>query len=595
MSDTPIFMYHDIGKGDEWAVLPEQFERQVQLLHYSGYTSISLNEAAQEMQKCFVMTFDDGRMGVFTYAYPFLRRYKMTGTVFVVPSWVGKEGYMTWEQLSELKKNGWSIGNHTLNHVNLTTISDVTEIQEAERIITEKIGKPEHFAYPYGAFNEKVVLFVKKNYATAVTAQRGFDKTPWTYARQWVMRDTSLDLFQKLLKRPKISLCLIVKNEEKNIAQCILSIKDIVDEIIIADTGSTDKTMEIARQYTSNVFEVQWTDFASARNAALKKATGDWVLVLDADEVVDQKNHNHIRAAVNDWTVMGYRIVTRNYTMNTAITGWRPLFDVDPLGKTPPGWYPSVKIRLFQRLKGIDFQGKVHEMVDKSVEAFGKAAVLPLVVHHYGTLEDKTAKREMYSQLVRQKIEDNPNDSKAYFELGVQYKEMGLFPDAEQMIIHSIQLKEESYHQRLNLAVVQQKLGKFDKAIENYMLVLQKNPVNADAYFGLGYCAFVSKEMEKATEYFAKTIEHNPYHVEAYINLGALYEKSGNFEEAERILLKALEIVPKHARAHYNLGVVYEKNEDYDKAVEQYREAVQFNYVRKGELLRKIKEMEGIL
>ena len=84
---------------------------------------------------------------------------------------------------------------------------------------------------------------------------------------------------------PKLSLCMIVKNEEKFLAGCLESVKNIVDEIIIVDTGSTDKTIEIANSYNAKVYHFEWkNDFSLARNESIKHATGDWILILDADE-----------------------------------------------------------------------------------------------------------------------------------------------------------------------------------------------------------------------------------------------------------------------------------------------------------------------
>ena len=82
-----------------------------------------------------------------------------------------------------------------------------------------------------------------------------------------------------------ISACIITKNEEKNIVRCLNSIKDIVDEIIVVDTGSNDKTINIAEKYTNNIYHYKWSDdFAKARNFAIDKANGDYILFLDADE-----------------------------------------------------------------------------------------------------------------------------------------------------------------------------------------------------------------------------------------------------------------------------------------------------------------------
>ena len=76
---------------------------------------------------------------------------------------------------------------------------------------------------------------------------------------------------------------MITKNEEFFLEQCLNSVKDLVDEIIIVDTGSNDKTKDIARKFTDNIFDFEWCDdFSAARNESLKHATGDWILVLDA-------------------------------------------------------------------------------------------------------------------------------------------------------------------------------------------------------------------------------------------------------------------------------------------------------------------------
>ena len=89
-----------------------------------------------------------------------------------------------------------------------------------------------------------------------------------------------------------ISLCMIVKNEEAVLARCLDSIADLMDEIIIVDTGSTDHTKEIAAKYTSQVYDFKWTsDFSAARNFSFSKANMDYIYAADADEVLDDFNH----------------------------------------------------------------------------------------------------------------------------------------------------------------------------------------------------------------------------------------------------------------------------------------------------------------
>ena len=93
-----------------------------------------------------------------------------------------------------------------------------------------------------------------------------------------------------------ITLCMIVKNEEKVLNRCLESIRDLMDEIVIVDTGSTDRTKEIAAKYTDQIYDFEWVnDFSAARNFAFSRATCDYIYSADADEVVDEENREKFR------------------------------------------------------------------------------------------------------------------------------------------------------------------------------------------------------------------------------------------------------------------------------------------------------------
>jgi glycosyltransferase involved in cell wall biosynthesis len=96
-----------------------------------------------------------------------------------------------------------------------------------------------------------------------------------------------------------LSLILITKNEEKDLEKCLLSVKNLVNEIILVDSGSTDKTIEIARKYTDKIFHRKWDGFASQKQFAMDKATGPWVLNLDADECATPDLVEEIRGVLN--------------------------------------------------------------------------------------------------------------------------------------------------------------------------------------------------------------------------------------------------------------------------------------------------------
>jgi len=190
-------------------------------------------------------------------------------------------------------------------------------------------------------------------------------------------------------------------------------------------------------------------------------------------------------------------MLTKNYTNDTSITGWQPSLG-DSAAQGFEGWIPSIKTRLFQRLPHIKFIGTVHEMVDTTIDK-EKTRILRIPVHHYGF-----APSSQHIELTRKKIHISPTP-KAYFELGIQYKELGLFALAEQAFQNAGE--EKSIYPLLNLAIVQQKQEKYDEAIKNYQKVIEKNEKQADAHFGLGFCFFKKNNLNKAIRHMHKATQ----------------------------------------------------------------------------------------
>jgi glycosyltransferase involved in cell wall biosynthesis len=147
-----------------------------------------------------------------------------------------------------------------------------------------------------------------------------------------------------------ITLSMIVKNEERYLADCLSSVKDVVDEIVIADTGSIDKTIEIAENYGAKVFHYKWNnDFAAARNFALEKSTGEWILYLDADERLTESSISEVKKISAQKNDCAYRIVLRN---------------IDEIGNRPSIMKYA---RLFPNYQKIRFEGRIHEQIEPSL------------------------------------------------------------------------------------------------------------------------------------------------------------------------------------------------------------------------------------
>ncbi len=177
---------------------------------------------------------------------------------------------------------------------------------------------------------------------------------------------------QALPKGTAVSACLIIKNEEQYLARCLWSILPIVHEIIVVDTGSTDRSEEIAAAFGAKISHASWTnDFSEARNRSLEPAIGDWILVLDGDEVLSAADHDAFRALITSGGKRtAYSFVTRNYLIPMNVIGWTAN-DGKYAEEAGSGWIPSEKTRLFPRKKGVRFENPVHELVEPSLQAAG--------------------------------------------------------------------------------------------------------------------------------------------------------------------------------------------------------------------------------
>lgn len=220
-----------------------------------------------------------------------------------------------------------------------------------------------------------------------------------------------------------ISLCMIVRNEENNIAKALKSVEGLVDEFIVVDTGSKDGTREVAEALGAQVFDFQWCDaFSAARNFSLSKAKYPWILVLDADEGISRKDHQRIKQLLNNNKSFGFELIQRNYVNNDVINGAVPCNGYYNEEKNYKAFLKVPVIRLFRNDPRIRFHGAVHELVLKSFEKHAlpwMATDIP--IHHFGyaTNGNTASKLRLYYKLGQEKASLNPSDFKAFYELGV--------------------------------------------------------------------------------------------------------------------------------------------------------------------------------
>ena len=233
-----------------------------------------------------------------------------------------------------------------------------------------------------------------------------------------------------------ITLCMIMKDEEKRLGRCLDSVRELVNEIIIVDTGSTDRSIDIAHSYGAKVINSVWCDdFALSRNVGLKAATKNWILILDPDELITKPDHDTIRKHTLDANIIAYQMTTRNYGNNPMQVDALPNpLDV-PEAKDYKTFVPSNKTRLFQNHRGLKFEGCWHELIDYDLHRRKmKWAPSQVQIHHYPEeicQETHKKKAFFYLRIAEKKVRRNTKNLQAWWELAVAenicgYKERAL-------------------------------------------------------------------------------------------------------------------------------------------------------------------------
>lgn len=229
-----------------------------------------------------------------------------------------------------------------------------------------------------------------------------------------------------------IALSMIVRNASRDLPACLASVKRVVNEMVIADTGSTDETAEIARNAGAKVISVPWeNDFSKARNAPLAAVTADWVLSLDADERLDPEAPAVLPSLVARKDVAGYQVTIRNYVATMEHKLWDRSAVPNNSNYAPArhaaAYVDHENVRLFRRDPAIRFTGRVHETVGWSIQAARRTiGTANFFIHHMGMLDnqtERTRKATFYLELVKQKAAEMPDNRQAHFELGMSLLE----------------------------------------------------------------------------------------------------------------------------------------------------------------------------
>lgn len=361
--------------------------------------------------------------------------------------------------------------------------------------------------------------------------------------------------------RPRVSLCLIVRDEERNLRACLGGCAGLFDEIVVVDTGSVDGTVELARALGAQVSDFPWCDdFAAARNETLRRASGDWIFWLDADDRLDPENRERLSrllARLPEARV-GYTMAQRSV--------WHG----------PGGGATRVEqLRLFPVFPGLQWEYRVHEQVAGSLHAAG-IALCPtdVVIDHVGRADPEQVRQKMERDLRLLELErrERPGDPLTRLKLGWTLLELGRLEAAEESLLAlSRELLPGAVAARVGylLASVRGKLGRLEAALEAARAGLQIAPDFVDLQFLIGNLLAASGRAEAAAQAFRALLEVRGADAEppapagdpacpiefgsrtegltgyhAHHNLGVLCRQAGRHEEAERHWRLALAEAP---------------------------------------------------
>ena len=280
----------------------------------------------------------------------------------------------------------------------------------------------------------EIALAAGDGAAARTCAQRAGTLAPnWKATKQFLKKPLKGNATPDWLKLPsagsrnpqpatRLTIGVLTKNEEKFITQCLASVKGLADQIIVMDTGSTDRTIELAKSFGAEVYSTTWDDdFSAPRNAILERATGDWILMLDADEEFPADQHAKLRADLAKATAMAYRVPLVNHGEEAQGRSFVP--------------------RLYRNVPGAHYYGRIHEQVFPSLLPLCKSFGLDIalgnaqLLHHGYTKElvrDRN-KIERNLNLLRFAISERPDEPNLTMNLGLELVRSG---DLDGGIVH---------------------------------------------------------------------------------------------------------------------------------------------------------------
>lgn len=353
-----------------------------------------------------------------------------------------------------------------------------------------------------------------------------------------------------------ISVCIIAKNEEQHIEECLKKLKLYHYEIVLVDTGSTDRTVDIASRYTEHIFHFDWVnDFSAAKNFAVSKASNDWILSIDCDEFIEKIDESALQKQMAQFPQSAGRILIRNrLTENGQVS------------------HEQVRVTRFFNRKYFHFEGTIHEQVEllesipvdsvdlhsdvKPPKSTYPAPITVLHVGYDGSEEEMRNKSLRNIKLLEQELLHNGPDAYLYYQLGQSCMKLKAYEKAYEWF-------------NLGLSMdINPELDYVQTMVESY-----------------GYCLLDLKRYEEALQLL------NIYDVFAVTAdfvflMGLIYMNNGLFDNAIQEFQKSTTMTRFSTegintyRANYNIGVIYECTGHKDEARKYYQKCGEYEMAK---------------
>ena len=325
-----------------------------------------------------------------------------------------------------------------------------------------------------------------------------------------------------------ISVCMIVKDEEENLKKCLESIKKLDCEIVVVDTGSTDKSREVAYQYTDKVFEYRWNnDFSDARNFSISKAENDIVLIIDADEIITDTDIRHTKELMQKHKKAVGRINRRNeYKRNDEKYVFNEYVN-----------------RIFDR-RYFMYEGKIHEQVVSKDGKEYPVYISSIFVDHKGYTDDEIIRKNKIKRnisMLKESIKDK-KDPYLYYQLGKSYYMNNNYEKAVESFESAFDCNVDTKYEYVEDLVETYgysliNLGRYKESVV-ILNLYEEYKWSADYLFLCGLIYMNNEMFNEAVKQFKKATETKHCSMEgvndylSFYNIGVIYECTGNKYEA---------------------------------------------------------------